>query len=386
MLGSKNPTRSPSPGRNLFSSFLRFLGLFVFFALAACQTLPRFTAEPLPQYEALFHRPAGWIGADGAYSVSLGDERILWLFGDTLVGKVKDGHRIIAGMVPNSMAVQSGKDPRAAFIDFFPDGKFEPFLKTEEDLGWFWPYHAVRTPAGLYFFLLQLERADLPPPFGFRLVSTWLSHVPNPADPPQRWIFSQRKIPFGNAQRQFGSFVLTEGEYCYIYGAVAEPIKQGFAWHMVLARAPIGRLADFGSWLFFRDGDWIPDVDRAGRICENVASEFSVSFQPQLNKYVLVYTEKGFSERSHSSVIRISPNLYGPWSNPIPVYQCPETRLDPRICCYGAKGHPGIASSPEELILTYVANSCDGDLKVLRNADLYRPRFVRVHFAAPKKK
>jgi hypothetical protein len=288
-------------------------------------------------------------------------------------------------MVPNSIAIQSGNAFPGAFIDFFPDGEFEPFFKPEGGLGWFWPYHAVQTPGGLYFFVLQLERANIPPPFGFRLISTCLVQVPNPEDPPQRWIFSHRKIPFANAQRQFGSFVLTEGEFAYIYGAVAEPIKQGFAWHVIQARAPIDRLADFGSWLFFRDGEWISDVDRAGRICENVASEFSVSFQPQLNKYVLVYTEKGFSERSHSSVIRISPNLYGPWSNPLPVYQCPETRRDPRICCYGAKGHPEIAQSPEELILTYVANSCVGDLQVLQDADLYRPRFVRVLFATPKK-
>jgi len=142
----------------------------------------------------------------------------------------------------------------------------------------------------------------------------------------------------------------------------------------------------FQLLVFFRDGEWIADVDRASRICKNVASEFSVSFQPLLKQYVLVYTEKGFSEHSNSSVIRISPNLYGPWSDPIQVYRCPEAQRDPRICCYAAKAHPEIAWSPEELILTYVANSCDGDLKVLADASLYRPRFLRVHFFDPGKK
>jgi len=80
-------------------------------------------------------------------------------------------------------------------------------------------------------------------------------------------------------------------------------------------------------------------------------------------------------------VIRLSPTLYGPWSDPIPVSQCLEAQRNPRICCYAAKDHPEIASSPEELILTYVANSCDGDLKVLADASLYRPRFLRIHFA-----
>jgi len=380
------PTRESTPGGNKVFPFLRFLGFLVLFALASCQTFPRFTVERLPRYEALFQHTPGWTGADGAYSTALGGNRFLWLFGDTLVGEVKDGRRIIAGMVPNSIAIQKGNETQAVSIDFFPEGGSAPFLNPEEGPGWFWPYHALRTSEGLYFFLLQLERADIPPPFGFRLVSTWLAHVRNPDEPPHRWIFSQHKIPWGTAQRQFGSFVLVKEDYCYIYGTVAEVVKGQISWNMILARAPIGMLADFSSWVFFRDGEWIADVDRAGRICENVASEFSVSFQPLLNQYVLVYTEKGFSEDSNSSVIRLSPNLHGPWSDPIPVYRCPEAQQNPRICCYAAKGHPEIGSTPEELILTYVANSCDGDLKALSDANLYRPRFLRISFADPRKK
>lgn len=364
----------------------RFLGVLVLFVLAACQTFPRFTVEPLPHYEALFERPSGWSGGDGAYSTALGSNRFLWLFGDTLMGEVKDGRRVIAGMVPNSIAIQTGNEPQALSINFFPDGGSMPFLKPREGPGWFWPYHALRTPDGLYLFLLQVERAEAPPPFGFMLVANWLGHIANPEDPPDRWIFSQHKIPWGNAQRQFGSFVLMEGGYAYIYGTVAEPAKQGITWNMILARAPMGRLADFQSWHFFRDGEWIANGDRAGRICANVASEFSVSFHPPVNRYVLVYTEKGFSQGPDKTVLRLAPSLYGPWSDPIQIYRCPEAERDPRLCCYAAKGHPEIALSSRELLLTYVANSCTGDLKVLSDANLYRPRFLRIHFADPRRK
>ena len=111
-------------------------------------------------------------------------------------------------------AIQMGNEYQALSIDFFPDGGSAPFLNPGEGLGWFWPYHALRAPEGLYFFLLQIERADIPAPFGFRLVSNWLGHVRNPEDSPQRWIISRRKIPWGNAQRQFGSFVLVREGYC----------------------------------------------------------------------------------------------------------------------------------------------------------------------------
>ena len=380
------PTCDATPGGSLVFCILRFLGLLVFFALVACQTFPRFTVEPFPRYDTLFQHPSGWTGADGAYSTALGESRFLWLFGDTLVGEVKEGRRIIAGMVPNSIGIQMGNEFQSASIHFFPDSGSAPFLKPEEGLGWFWPYHALRTSEGLYLFLLQLERSDIPPPFGFRLLSTWLGHVRNPDEAPQHWIISMHKIPWANAQRQFGSFVLVKEGYCYIYGTVAGKVKGQISWNMILARAPIGRLADFNSWLFFSEGEWIADVDRAERICENVATEFSVSYQPLLNQYVLVYTERGFSEHSNSSVIRLSPNLHGPWTDSIPVYRCLETQRDPRICCYAAKGHPEIALSPEELILTYVATSCDGDLKILEDPSLYRPRFLRIRFAEPRKK
>ena len=379
-------TRDATPGWNRIFAILRFLGFLLLFSLVSCQTSPRFKVESLPDYEALFQRISGWTGGDGAYSTALGENRFLWLFGDTLIGEVKDGRRVITGMVPNSIAIQMGNAPPAASITFVPDGSLAPFFKPDEGYGWFWPYHALRTPEGLYLFLLQLERTDNAPPFGFRLVSTWLGHVENPGEPPQNWVFSRRKIPWGNAQRVFGSFVLMEGNYYYIYGTVAELIKEGIRWHMILARAPMGRLGDFNSWLFFRDGEWVANVDRAGRICENVASEFSVSFQPLLNQYVLVYTEKGFSGSSKDGVMRLSPTLHGPWSDPIPAYRCPEAQRDPRICCYAAKGHPEIGLSPGELILTYIANSCDGDLKVLSDANLYRPRFLRIHFADPGKR
>jgi hypothetical protein len=95
-----------------------------------------------------------------------------------------------------------------------------------------------------------------------------------------------------------------------------------------------------------------------------------------LNRYVLVYTEGGLSA---DILIRLSPSPQGPWSRSTRVYRCPEMLQDPRIFCYAAKGHPEIASTAGELIITYVTNS--KDLEVIRsNPTLYRPRFLTIHF------
>jgi hypothetical protein len=49
------------------------------------------------------------------------------------------------------------------------------------------------------------------------------------------------------------------------------------------------------------------------------------------------------------------------------------------ILCYAAKGHPELSIAPNELIITYVANSTDF-YKMVADARLYRPRFIRVSF------
>jgi hypothetical protein len=65
-------------------------------------------AEPAPEWDARFAGKNGWIGGDGVYSSVLGPRRVLWLFGDTILGSVKDGQRCGAVMVNNTVGVQSG--------------------------------------------------------------------------------------------------------------------------------------------------------------------------------------------------------------------------------------------------------------------------------------
>ena len=357
-----------------------FYALLILLFIAACQTQPRFSVEPLPCYDALFQRTSGWTGGDGAYSIPLSAEKVLWLFGDTFVGEVRDGRRINARLVSNTIAVQTDRVPDEGSLAFFyrksAAGLPSAFMEPADGRGWLWPYHGVRTREGLYLFLLQIERGDPVSAFGFRLVATWLGQVDNPDDPPERWRLTQRKVPWGDERRLFGSSVILQAGFCYIYGTVDETAGGVTAKHMIVARAPVEKLGDFTAWRFFAAGDWVAEADRAERLCENVAGEFSVSFQPVLNRYVLVYTDGGMSEHI---VIRDSPQPFGPWSSPTRVYRCPEMSWDSRIFCYAAKAHPELARNAGELIVTYLANATDIAL-LESDARLYRPRFLSITF------
>jgi hypothetical protein len=351
---------------------------------AACRgpQAPRLTVEPLPRYEALFQRESGWTGGDGVFSTPLGPERVLWLFGDTFIGEVVAGRHANAVLVNNTLAIQSGRDPDRAAVEFFhglaPDGRPEAFIRPADGIGWFWPYHAVRTGQGLFLFLIQIERTTDPLAFGFKLVGTWLAQVANPQDPPASWRITQAKLPWGDARRLFGSALLVEGDACYVYGTVDQAAGGFVRKDVILARAPAGRLADFDLWRFWSPGGWTADVEGAAPVCENVANEFSVSFQPALGRYALVYTRDSLSA---DIVVRLAPEPHGPWGEPLWMYRCPEAEWDPRIFCYAAKGHPELAASGDELIVTYITNSTDFAL-IESDARLYRPRFLKARFAA----
>jgi len=371
--------RNPSFNKGGQGGFFFFVLLLLLF-LGACQAPLRLTVEPLPGYEAMFQSTSGWTGGDGAYSTALSDDRILWLFGDTFVGDVKNGRRVDWRLIHNSMAMQTGRQPRSASVEFLyrrlPDERPAAMVPPQDGAGWLWPYHGARTADGLFLFFLQVEPTQDRSAFGFRLVSTWLAHVVNPDDAPERWVMSQAKLPWGNERRLFGSSVLCRNGHCYIYGVSEDPGEGPARKHMILARVPAGGIGDFSAWRFYGDGEWVADADRAGRICENMASEFSVTFQPALQQYVLVYTEGGLSE---NILIRLASEPYGPWGKPIHVYRCPEMVWDPRIFCYAAKGHPELAGSADELIVTYAANATDFSL-LESDARLYFPKFIKITF------
>jgi hypothetical protein len=335
----------------------------------------------LPAYDAAFERTSGWTGGDGAYTIGLGEGRVLWMFGDTFVGRVDEGRRVGSRLISNSAAVQAGGTPTEASLSFFykspPDGPPFALFRPEDGVGWFWPYHGVRTTEGLFLFLLQVEAAEGPAAFGFRLVATWLGKVENPGDAPEHWSLAARKIPWGDERRLFGSSVLMSDGLAYVYGTVDETIEGVVAKHVVLARAPAERIGDFSAWRFYSEGGWVTDVEAAGRVCEDAAGEFSVSFQPGLGRYVMIFTEGGLSEHM---ALRVAPRPEGPWGAPLRVYSCPEAGWDPRIFCYAAKGHPELAAGAGELIVTYIANATDMAL-LESDVRLYRPRFLRVTFS-----
>jgi len=368
------------------STFLSICLLFLLL-VAACASQPAIRVEPLPRYDAHFDRQEGWTGADGVYSVSLSDSTILWLFGDTWLGDVRNNAHVNATIVNNTVAIQHGRLQQRAAVEFYsgrtPDGNAAAFIRPVDGRGWLWIYHGAIIGEHLYLFMVQIERTAEPPAAGFRIIGTWLGQVANPRDPPQDWKMSQQNIPWGSfssAATLFGSWVLKQGQWIYIYGTTEEVIDGFHHKYMILARAPQSGLAKFDQWQFFVNGRWSADFRKAERLCAGVANEYSVSYLPAMGKYIVVYSDGGSVD---NIAARLASNPWGPWDDPVSLYRCPEARWGDNIICYAAKGHPDISEASDELIVSYIANSTDFETMV-SDARLYRPRFIRVRIKISK--
>ena len=362
----------------------KYLCLGVLFLIAACASQPQIHVTALPQYDAVFERQKGWTGADGAYTVPLGENTILWLFGDTWWGDVQNNAHADAVIVNNTIAIQNGGLPHQAALDFYsgrtPDGSADAFIRPADGRGWLWIYHGAVIQGQLYLFMVQIERTAKPPAAGFRIIGTWLGQVSNYRDSPQNWTIQQQRIPWGSfstAVTLFGSWVLKQGQWVYIYGTTEDVIDGFHHKHMILARAPAGALVDFDRWQFYNSGKWSVDYKKAGRLCAGVANEYSVSYLSALEKYVVVYSD---SKRVDNVAVRFAVNPWGPWGEPVALYRCPEASWEPGIICYAAKGHPDFSAASDELIISYIASSTDFDT-MASDARLYRPRFIKVKFA-----
>jgi len=357
--------------------------LAVLSALSACAG-SGLIGRAAPEWDALFQRASGWIGADGNYSIPLDRDTTLWLFSDTFVGRVEDGKRLDARMINNSIALQRGTNAPEFFYGTATNGQPASFVTPQGSRrGYLWLAHGLRTDRGLFFFMQRVETVNAGTPFGFKLRDGWLAQVAKPDAPPAQWRITQTQVPCTEITEKgaliFGGAVLRQGECVYVFGGDSRPEaeKAGVPKGLVLARVPEGQFADFAQWRFLADGEWQGDFRRLTPVFPNLGSEFSVSWLPGRKEYAAVYSE-GIGGKI---LVRLAPAVTGPWSSPKEVFRCPEMDWPSKAFCYAAKAHPELVTAPDELLITYAANAWDfWDL--FKDARLYWPRFVRVNLGA----
>jgi hypothetical protein len=328
---------------------------------------------PAPDLDALYQRTNGWIGSDAAYSIPLGERATLWLFGDTLVGEVRDGKRRNAKMINNSIAVQSlGSAPQYFYRTNSDGSPVSVFTPDDGTNSFFWPWDGVRTARGLFVFLTQVRHTDDKSVWGFKLFSASLACVSNPDSAPALWKIAVTKEPWADFATRpataYGWSVVQHQNYVYVYGTAAG------AAGATVARAPQESLDDFAQWRFYSNGLWQKDPRQATAIFPDKPPEGTVRWAPALGHFAAVYSEG----LSGDIVLREAPDPAGPWSERRVIYHCPDSNRSKAYYCYAGKAHPEL-SGPEELVITYAVNS-NNFFDLFNDPLLYWPRFLRLKF------
>lgn len=340
------------------------------------QNLPAVAAHRWPQAEEAFRHDRFWLGGDGAYSVPLGGERVLWLFGDSFIGDGKSRDRRRALVVRNTVAIQNGLDPSSAAVTFSwktGAGKPEAFFPAKGE-DWYWPGSGVLVQGRLLVFLMEI--APAPGELGFDARGWAAVLVANPGDEPGSWRMTSLAVPENPFRVIVGSACcFVEGGHLYAFGADASSrgaflVRWGLE---AAARGDLGR----PEWWAGKDG-WVAQGTLAHApepLFKDAQMEFTVHREPALGRYVAVQTG---SFTDHCLVFRSSRSLTGPWSAKKPFY-CPEGQGG--VLVYAGKAHPGLAGA--DLVCTLATNSLDAE-RLLGDDRLYFPVFVRATYCAAK--
>lgn len=337
-------------------------------------------------------RTDDWTGGDGTHSVRLPDGRLLWLFSDTYLGRVHrppnpagESHAwrdTTAPLVRNSgVLMRDGRLAATLPAPLFPDPAPDR---------WRWPVAArvePRSPGAaerVVRVLLWVRTAGQPP---------WIYGVPTATEvatltlPDLRLesvvpVLDQRQVPDPSRRVLFGTTLVEEDGWTYVFGGDDGRPASRPASHMYAARVPEGALADPAAWEYWNGSAWqtrarprpvLGDERRKG-----VGSAFSVV---RVEGTYLLFTMAAGAEglTTVASYWACSPT--GPWHGPAGRFRTELPRGG--TAAYNPQAHPEL-SDGGRLVLSYDVNwleTAGAAVMLSRNVSLYRPRFVTVRTA-----
>ncbi|MBK7425566.1 MAG: DUF5005 domain-containing protein [Saprospiraceae bacterium] len=298
----------------------------------------------------------GWTGADGTLSVPLPDGKTLWIFGDTFMGTVRqDRSRAPSGLINNTFAIQDG-DQLTTLFSGSPSAP-QAFVKPIEAGWWYWPGHGKMNGDTLEVIMFAM-RSNGSTMWSFEYAAVDLLKFSYPSIS-----LIERKRLIENPVINYGTCLLEKDGYTYIYGAE----KVGLNKWMHVARCPSGSLDQ--SWTYFDGTGWSADPEASSPSTFDVSEQYSV-FENDSKFYLMTQHHILGSE----IYLFESTSPQGPFINKQLIFCTPETGGN--IFTYNAFYHPDFSTN-EEICISYNVNSFDFQ-DVIRDADNYRPWFVRV--------
>ncbi len=360
-------------------------------------------ANVSPEWSQLFIKNEGWFGGDGIFGIPMdGKEFVtatdstitLFTFGDTMIGH-HDGKTLVPEdfqMINNSVGILQGNTPNKSQISFHwkegedPKDKalFKPITPNSETDDYYWLGDGFVNTEGddnLYIFAYPVREKDTTGigGFNFQQVGVNLIQIPKGSKPPYL-DHAQLETPFFDSETQtsFGSAIYVNTRsagapdpdgYVYTYAVSNQEGTKG----LLVARVQPKNYVKFDQWRFWNGQDWVPEMGEAIIIARDVSNEMSVSPTSD-GKIVLTYQRFTMGPEV---AIQIGESLVGPFGEPEIVYRTTENETNETYFTYNAKAYPHL-SKPGTLLASYNVNSFDFWADILKDPNLYRPRFLEI--------
>jgi hypothetical protein len=359
---------------------LRLLVILV--ALTGCPYCPTDTppistdvTRQVPLDQA-FHQEPRWLGGDGAYTIDLGGDRTLWLFGDSFIATSPNLTRSESTMVRNSIAIMTGNNLADATMDFaWRDGAPPSSFFPEQADRWFWPTDGTRIENGPLLVFLSELRATPNEGLGFAGAGFRALRIADPTGDPLAWTLEPTTV-------RAPAFAPTSNVACSAVDGknLVALVTDDDAHDGYLARWPLTRI-EFGEDLsdpeWWTGTTWLREsaLTKAPQVViPDGATECSLTNTD--GEWRLVWS-RGFGKTTVA--MRTAYDLTGPWSDPFDIFTPPEAEV-PNAFVYAAKAHPTLSGPAGGMLITYADNSFTfGDLfDAAKSATLYWPHVAEL--------
>ncbi len=297
------------------------------------------------------------IGQDGGQSIDLGD-RVLFVYSDTLLARGELNpipgrlEPATAFFLANSAAITPKTSFETAQLEstYFRDTSGRPREIICPDLEEqfrghrFWPQHGIHLNGSVYLYYIGIHQFDQTDTWGFRPLGTGLAMM-DPATGTCKRLKNGRDWcfwPSGDHELHFGVQVLRDDPMVYLFFSR----RKGEVTRAGLARTSIDGMCDPGAYEYLSSPEptWSPEIGDSHDLAET-GPEFSVTFNPHLNRYLMVYVN-GYTREL---MLRTAPRPWGPYSRERNAGKVP-CREDVQIISLGFE-HPSFSRSNGRTVL-----------------------------------
>ena len=344
-------------GGNIFSmkKSLFFVLLLFILSLFSCSTLlsEKYTAEvPTCQCLPAFPDKDGWYGGDGAYSIQLDTERILWLFGDTFVSDEEGRNDRIDmdAILGTTLAISTCSENCKFKIQYYLKKKNGKFVSSFAEEQWLWPQDPFIVGDVLFIPLIAIAPTDTEELFNFNIEGHKFARIKDfsasdPNDWPVDYIDLTLAIP--TEINAFATTSVVHDDHVYFYPFYAHFSDDVNVLGNILARIPSDKLDNpVGAVEYFTNEEKWQDTLNPSKVkivLDACVSELSVRYHAADKKWIAVYLSP--QNKGNQLLFQYADKLEGPWSKPesfdvnIPEINPGSPLYNRNTFCYAGKEH-----------------------------------------------